>query len=280
MTYLITGGAGQLGTELSLLLENNKSPFIAYNSEEMNILNKKSIEKKISTEKPTVVFHCAAYTAVDKAEDDDKELNWVVNVEGTRNVAEVCKSFDIPFVYVSTDYVFDGQSSDEFKEDDDKHPLNQYGKAKLAGERVVLDTLDKYWIIRTSWVFGEYGNNFVFTMKKLAEKYDELTVIDDQIGRPTWTRTLAEFMLYLVEKNQPFGTYHLSNEGSCSWYEFAKEILKDEPVKVQPIKSKDYPQKAERPKISVMNLDKSKNTGFVIPHWKEALNQFKENIKN
>lgn len=278
VTYLITGGKGQLGTELTHLLETKKLPFISYGSDELNILDRKEVEKVLYKEKPTVVFHCAAYTAVDAAEEN-KDINWQVNVEGTRNVAEVCKELDILFVYISTDYVFDGQSTEEYTEGSPVNPLNEYGKAKLAGEKVVQESLDKYYIIRTSWVFGEYGSNFVYTMKRLAEEHDTLTVINDQRGRPTWTKTLAEFMLHLVQSNQAFGIYHLSNQGSCSWYEFAKEILKDKTVEVTPILTKDYPQKATRPKTVIMNLDKAINTGFKIQSWQEALNEFKGKLK-
>ncbi|GEK88403.1 dTDP-4-dehydrorhamnose reductase [Alkalibacterium putridalgicola] len=279
MKALITGATGQLGQELQKYLTEIKVPYTAYGASEMDILDKDKVEKVISKDKPTVVFHCAAYTAVDKAEEET-ELNWVVNVEGTRHVAETCKNKDIPFVYISTDYVFDGKSEEMYKVDDQPNPINEYGKAKLAGEKVVQETLKKYYIIRTSWVFGEFGSNFVYTMKKLAKDRDELTIISDQIGRPTWTRTLSEFMIHLVETEQEYGTYHLSNEGTCSWYEFAKGILKDEAVAVKPIESKDYPQKAERPMHSVLDLSKSVKTGYDIPHWKKALSDILEKENN
>lgn len=277
--YLITGGTGQLGTELTKLLEYKKLPAISLSSDEMDILDKERVRDVIKKENPTIVFHCAAFTAVDNAEDEQKDLNWQVNVEGTRLVAEVCKELDVTLVYVSTDYVFDGQSNEEYSEESPTNPLNEYGKAKLAGEEVVKNLLDKYYIIRTSWVFGEYGPNFVFTMKKLAKKHDTLTVINDQIGRPTWTKTLAEFMLHLTATNQPFGIYHLSNQESCSWYEFAKAILKEDIVEVKPILTEDYPQKAIRPKTCIMNLNKALKTNFNIPTWQEALEEFENSLK-
>lgn len=279
MKYLVTGGTGQLGTELSQMLETNGESYVSYGSREMNILDKEQVRKIMTKEKPDVVFHCAAYTAVDKAEDD-KEKNWNVNVEGTRNVASLCKELDCVMVYVSTDYVFDGKLTEEYSEEDQTNPLNEYGKAKLAGEKVVQDMLDNYFIVRTSWVFGEHGPNFVYSMKRLAASHDKLTIVDDQLGRPTWTKTLSEFLMHLVETKQAYGIYHLSNSGACSWYEFAREILKDQPADVEPILSKDYPQKAERPKQNILNIEKSQKTGFHIPHWKEALQQFNTETNN
>lgn len=279
MKALITGATGQLGQEVQKYLTEIEVPFTAYSSSEMDILNKKKVDYIINKDQPTVVFHCAAYTAVDKAEDE-KELNWAVNVDGTRHVAETCKSQGIVLVYISTDYVFDGKTDDMYTVDSETNPKNEYGKAKLDGEHVVQETLDKYYIIRTSWVFGEFGSNFVYTMKKLAQERDELTVISDQIGRPTWTRTLAEFMLHVVKTNQDYGIYHLSNEGSCSWFEFAEEILKDETVNVKPVTSDEYPQKAKRPMHSVLDLAKSENTDFSIIHWKDALDTFIKHLNN
>src|SRR5699024_9369244 len=182
------------------------------------------------------------------------------------------------FVYISTDYVYDGESSDEYKESDPLNPINEYGRAKLAGEEEVQKLLNKYYIIRTSWVFGKYGANFFHTMRRLAQNHKQLNVVSDQIGRPTGTNTLAEFMLHLVESKQPFGIYNLSNDGTCSWYEFAQEILKDNQVEIKPILSKDYPQEAKRPKNSVMCIEKAKNTNFEIPHWKTALKQLNDSL--
>lgn len=279
MKALITGANGQLGQEMQKYLEELDISYTAYGSSELNILEEEKVSQTIQADDPTVVFHCAAYTAVDKAEDEGKKKNWAVNVDGTKNVAEACKAADIPFVYISTDYVFDGTSPDMYSVNDQPNPINEYGKAKLAGEQVVQETLEDYYIIRTSWVFGEFGQNFVYTMKRLAGQHDELTVISDQIGRPTWTRTLVEFMVYLVQTKQEYGIYHLSNNGECSWYDFAVEILKDESVSVRPIESKDYPQKAARPMHSVMELSKSASTGYKIIRWQEALNRFLKSIE-
>ena len=179
-------------------------------------------------------------------------------------------------IYISTDYVFDGLIDEgEYTVDSPTNPQNEYGKAKLAGEQVIQELLTQYYIIRTSWVFGQYGSNFVYTMQKLAESRKTLTIVSDQVGRPTWTRTLAEFMQFIMEKEAPYGVYHLSNEGSCSWYEFAKEILKENTdVEVLPVTSEELPQKATRPKRSIMDLSKSKELGFEIISWGEALSQF------
>lgn len=271
---LITGTNGQLGTELRNLLDERGVAYDAFDAKDMDITDQQAVDAKFDALKPAVVYHCAAYTAVDKAEDEGKQVNWRVNEDGTRNVAAAAKRVGAKLVYISTDYVFDGTNSDEYQVDDPTNPKNEYGKAKLAGERAVKEKTDDYYIIRTSWVFGKYGKNFVYTMLRLAKDHDKLTVVDDQFGRPTWTRTLAEFMTYLVDHEEPFGTYQLSNENSCSWYEFAKEILKDQDVEVAPVPSEAYPQKAYRPRHSIMSLSKAEETGFEIISWQEALAKF------
>lgn len=271
---LITGTNGQLGTELRNLLDERGVAYDAFDAKYMDITDQQAVDAKFDALKPAVVYHCAAYTAVDKAEDEGKQVNWRVNEDGTRNVAAAAKRVGAKLVYISTDYVFDGTNSDEYQVDDPTNPKNEYGKAKLAGERAVKEKTDDYYIIRTSWVFGKYGKNFVYTMLRLAKDHDKLTVVDDQFGRPTWTRTLAEFMTYLVDHEEPFGTYQLSNENSCSWYEFAKEILKDQDVEVAPVPSEAYPQKAYRPRHSIMSLSKAEETGFEIISWQEALAKF------
>ena len=269
---LLTGGNGQLGTELRHLLDEKGLNYVSTDAQEMDITDEKATLAFIQELKPTVIYHCAAYTAVDKAEDEGKELDEKINVNGTENVAKAAKAVGAKFVYISTDYVFDGTKKEGvYKEKDKPNPQNEYGRTKLLGEQAVKDLLDEYFIIRTSWVFGKYGHNFVYTMKRLAQTHPRLTVVDDQYGRPTWTRTLAEFMVYIIENNADYGIYHLSNDNSCSWYEFAKEILKETDVEVAPVTSAEYPQKAKRPQYSVLDLTKAKNTGFVIPTWEEAL---------
>lgn len=272
MRYLITGGKGQLGQEVTNLLSEQNKSFTSYDSKALNIVNNETVNEVFEKEKPTVVFHCAAYTAVDKAEEDTK-TNWDVNVEGTRHIVEACKKYGALLVFISTDYVFDGTSKAEYKEMDQPNPQNEYGKAKLAAEQLIEEGLEQYYIIRTSWVFGEFGNNFVYTMKRLAKDKEKLTIVSDQIGRPTWTRTLAEFMLHVTDTLPDYGVYHLSNNGECSWYEFAEVILKNEPIIVEPIPSKDFPQKAKRPMHSVLNLEKTIKTGFKPEHWETALSK-------
>lgn len=274
---LITGGHGQLGTELRHLLDEKKLEYLSTDADQLDITDKEGTYKFITDMKPEIIYHCAAYTAVDKAEDEGKELDEKINVEGTRNVAEAAKAAGATLIYISTDYVFDGKKKEGmYQVDDTTNPLSEYGRTKLLGEKAVQETMDDYYIIRTSWVFGIYGHNFIYTMQKLAKTHDRLTVVNDQFGRPTWTRTLAEFMVFVVEKKAPFGIYHLSNENSCSWYEFAKEILKDTDVEVAPVTSEEYPQKATRPQYSIMDLSKAKGLGFEIPTWQEALNSFLE----
>ena len=277
---LITGGNGQLGTELRHLLDEQGIEYVSTDSTELDITDADSTLAKVKEIQPSVIYHCAAYTAVDKAEDEGKELDEKVNVDGTRHVAEAAKAVGATLVYVSTDYIFDGTKKEGvYAIDDQPNPLNEYGRTKLLGEQAVQEILDDYYIIRTSWVFGQYGHNFVFTMQKLAETRDQLTVVDDQFGRPTWTRTLAEFMAFVIAEKAPFGVYHLSNQNSCSWYQFAKEILKDTEVEVLPVDSTQFPQKAQRPQYSVMDLSKTEALGFKIPTWQEALAQMLENVQ-
>lgn len=218
----------------------------------------------------------AAYTKVDLAEDEGHELNWQVNVNGTKNIADAAELHDAKLVAVSTDYVFDGTNGEDYLETDPVNPKNAYGRAKLAGELAVTESHANAYIVRTSWVFGEFGNNFVYTMQRLAATHPKLTVVNDQLGRPTWTRTLAEFMLHLVNVQAAYGTYHLSNDGTATWFDFAREILKDTDVEVAPVTSEEFPKKAYRPKHSVMSLDKAKATGFEILNWREALEMFLE----
>ncbi|WP_265458409.1 dTDP-4-dehydrorhamnose reductase [Enterococcus sp. HY326] len=274
---LITGGNGQLGTELRHLLDEQKVDYISTDAAEMDITDAKATMAKVKEVQPSLIYHCAAYTAVDKAEDEGKELDELINVTGTKNVAAAAKAVGATLVYISTDYVFDGtKKGGMYQENDATNPQSEYGRTKLLGEQAVQEIMEDYYIVRTSWVFGIYGHNFVYTMQKLAETRDTLTVVNDQYGRPTWTRTLAEFITFLNANAAPFGIYHLSNENSCSWFEFATEILKDTNVKVLPVTSEEYPQKAKRPQYSVMDLSKAEALGFKIPTWQEALAQFLE----
>ena len=275
---MITGIKGQLGTELSKLLDEKHLEYDGFDAKDLDITDRDWVSKKVNELKPEVIFHCAAYTSVDNAEDDGKDINWKVNVNGTKNVADAAAEVGATLVYISTDYVFDGTNEGQYNVDDATNPQNEYGLAKLAGELAVKSASENYYIIRTSWVFGEFGKNFVFTMQNLAESHDQLTVVNDQTGRPTWTRTLAEFMTYLVENTSDHGTYHLSNDNEATWFDFATEILKDTKTEVVPVDSSAFKQKAHRPEHSVMNLDKAKATGFKIPTWQQALAEFTSSL--
>ena len=275
---LITGSNGQLGTELRYLLDERNEEYVAVDVAEMDITDAAKVDQVFAQVKPSLVYHCAAYTAVDAAEDEGKELDYAINVTGTENIAKAAAKYGASLVYISTDYVFDGQKpvGQEWLETDEPDPQTEYGRTKRLGEKAVEKYLDHYYIIRTAWVFGNYGKNFVFTMQNLAKTHPKLTVVNDQHGRPTWTRTLAEFMTYVTENQKDFGYYHLSNDATedTTWYDFAKEILKDTDVEVAPVDSSQFPAKAKRPLNSTMSLAKAKATGFVIPTWQEALQEF------
>ncbi|MDE3294314.1 dTDP-4-dehydrorhamnose reductase [Lacticaseibacillus rhamnosus] len=274
MKILITGAQGQLGTELRHLLDARGITYRATDAKDLDITNEAAVNQYFADYQPDLVYHCAAYTAVDKAEDEAKALNQLVNVDGTRNLAKAAAKVDATLVYISTDYVFDGDSKEIYTVDDQPAPRNEYGRAKYEGEQQMQKYLKKYYIIRTSWVFGEYGHNFVYTMLNLAKTHQELTVVDDQYGRPSWTKTLAEFMTFAVDQHLDYGIYHLSNDNSCNWYEFASAILADKDVTVKPVSSAEYPQKAWRPRHSILDLSKTKATGFKIPTWQDALKDF------
>lgn len=275
---LITGSNGQLGTELRYLLDERSVDYVAVDVAEMDITNATKVEEVFAQVKPSLVYHCAAYTVVDAAEEEGKALNEAINVAGTEHIAKACERYGATLVYISTDYVFDGQkpAGQEWLETDTPDPQTAYGRAKRLGELAVERYTKQFYIIRTAWVFGHYGKNFVFTMQNLAKTHSRLTVVNDQHGRPTWTRTLAEFMCHLADNRKPYGYYHLSNDAKedTTWYDFAREILKETAVEVVPVDSSAFPAKAKRPFNSTMNLDKAKATGFVIPTWQEALEAF------
>lgn len=275
---LITGSNGQLGTELRYLLDERSVDYVAVDVAEMDITNATKVEEVFAQVKPSLVYHCAAYTAVDAAEEEGKALNEAINVAGTEHIAKACERYGATLVYISTDYVFDGKkpAGQEWLETDTPDPQTAYGRAKRLGEQAVERYTKQFYIIRTAWVFGHYGKNFVFTMQNLAKTHSRLTVVNDQHGRPTWTRTLAEFMCHLADNRKPYGYYHLSNDAKedTTWYDFAREILKETAVEVVPVDSSAFPAKAKRPFNSTMNLDKAKATGFVIPTWQEALEAF------
>lgn len=274
MKILVTGFKGQLGYDIVKEAKNRGIEACGVDIEDMDITDQESVEKVITNGNYDAVVHCAAYTAVDRAEEEN-EVCYLVNVLGTKYIANVCKKLDIPMMYFSTDYVFNGEGENFFEVDDQKQPLSVYGKTKYEGELAVLE-LVKHFIIRISWVFGINGNNFIKTMLKLSETRNELNVVCDQIGSPTYTFDLAKLVLDMIVSDK-YGTYHATNEGICSWHEFASEIFKQAGIemKVNAITSDQYPQKAKRPKNSRMSKEALKNAGFdLLPTWQDALSRY------
>ena len=280
MKVLVTGVKGQLGYDVVKELEKREIEAVGVDIEEMDITDADCVNRVIREAAPDAVIHCAAYTAVDAAEDNE-ELCRKVNAEGPRNIAGVCKELDIKMIYISTDYVFDGKGERPWEPEDERHPLNVYGQTKYEGELAVQNTLEKYFIVRIAWVFGVNGKNFIKTMLRLAETHDHLTVVNDQYGSPTYTYDLARLLVDMV-LTEKYGVYHATNEGICTWYEFACEIFKQAgiTIEVTPVSSKEYPAKAKRPENSRMSKDKLEANGFVrLPSWQDALKRYLEAIK-
>lgn len=298
MKYFVTGVAGQLGHDV--MNELNKRGYVGVGTDlapeyagiqddsyvttaeyvSLDITNNDEVQKIIEMVDPDVIVHCAAWTAVDAAEDEDKQAKVrAINVDGTQNIANAAKKIDAKMVYLSTDYVFDGQGKKPWKPDcKDYKPLNVYGQTKLDGELAVANTLDKYFIVRIAWVFGVNGANFIKTMLKLAENHDELTVVSDQIGTPTYTYDLARLLVDMTETDK-YGYYHATNEGGyISWADFAKEIFKQsgKNVKVTPVTTAEYGvSKAARPFNSRLDKSKLVENGFdPLPTWQDALSRY------
>jgi dTDP-4-dehydrorhamnose reductase len=276
MRVLVTGANGQLGYDVIERLKKLNIEHIGVNRENFDLTNEEQTKSFILNYGPDVVIHCAAYTAVDKAEDE-RDLCHAVNVLGTRYIAQACKELDAKMVYISTDYVFDGEKEEPYEVTDTPNPVNYYGLTKYLGEQEVQKNLDKFFIVRTSWVFGKNGNNFVKTMLKLGQERKEIKVVCDQVGSPTYTYDLAKFLCDMIQTDN-YGIYHATNEGYCSWYEFACEIFKIagmDDVKVIPIKSEEYPTNAVRPKYSKLSKNELKLKGFsTLPGWKDALKRY------
>lgn len=286
MRILVTGCKGQLGYDVVKELTARGDTPIAVDIEEMDITDAAAVDKFITESKAKAVIHCAAYTAVDNAEDN-VDLCRKVNRDGTQNIANVCKKLDIKMIYISTDYVFDGNGENFWEPDEERNPLNVYGLTKYEGELAVENTLDKYYIVRISWVFGLNGKNFVKTMLNLGKTHDKLTVVCDQIGSPTYTVDLATLLADMVHSDK-YGRYHATNEGICSWYDFTCEIMKQaaeyddayKNVEVSPVSSDAYPAKAKRPSNSRMSKDKLEQNGFRrLPKWQDALSRYLEELK-
>lgn len=276
MRVLVTGAKGQLGTDLMNELNRQGLEAIGVDIEEMDITDAESCRRVISRENPDAVIHCAAYTAVDAAEDN-VELCSRINGQGTRNVAQACRDQGIKLMYISTDYVFDGQGTRPWEPDDPRDPLNVYGETKYQGELAVEELLDQYFTVRIAWVFGLAGKNFIKTMLRLGQERGAVSVVDDQIGSPTYTYDLARLLVDMIQTDR-YGRYHATNEGICSWYEFACEIFRQagmDQVQVTPVSSQQFAAKAKRPSNSRMSKEKLSDNGFVrLPDWKDALGRY------
>ena len=272
---LITGILGQLGYDLSKELTKRGVEFIAPSLEELELTTEDGAKNFIFDKKPDAVVHCAAYTAVDKAESE-AELAITVNGMGTRWIAEACREIGAKMIYISTDYVFGGDGHTPYEIHDEKKPVNVYGRSKLLGEDAVSMILKKYFIVRTSWVFGINGNNFIKTMLRLAETHKKLNVVNDQIGSPTYTVDLAKLLADMVE-TEKYGIYHATNEGFCSWAEFAREIFTEAgvDVEVDGIPTIEYPTPARRPFNSRLSKKSLDEAGFErLPTWQDALKRY------
>lgn len=275
MKILVTGVNGQLGYDVVRKGLELGLDITGIGRKELDITKEEDVQAFINDLKPTVIIHCAAYTAVDKAEDD-KDTCWNVNVNGTQYLASAAKAVNAKFIYISTDYVFDGKGESPFSENDSPFPVGTYGLTKYEGEKKVQTIIDEHFIVRISWVFGVNGNNFINTMLKLSESRNELNVVGDQIGSPTYTYDLAELLLDMIQ-SEKYGIYHASNDGFCSWAEFAEEVFKQVGIdmKVNSISTEEYPTKAIRPKNSRMSKVKLLSNGFgLLPSWQDATKRY------
>ena len=279
MKILVTGVKGQLGYDIVNECKNRNIEAIGVDVEEMDITDAKKVEEVIKSGNYDAVVHCAAWTAVDKAEDEIEACT-KVNVDGTKNIANVCKELNISMMYFSTDYVFDGQGNQPWHEYDKVNPLNVYGQTKYEGELAV-EALEKHFIVRIAWVFGVNGNNFIKTMLRLGKERGAVSVVDDQIGSPTYTYDLSKLVVDMIQTDK-YGTYHATNEGLCSWYEFACEIFKQAKldVEVTPVDSSAFPAKAKRPNNSRMSKEMLDKNGFKrLPLWQDALSRYLKELE-
>jgi len=273
---LVTGSKGQLGQSIQSYSEDlfKDIEFTFVDIDTLDITNKKSIKKFFKKHTFSHVINCAAYTAVDKAEEEQK-LSRKVNFKGVKRLAKACLKYNITLIHISTDFVFDGNSDRPYNEEDQTNPLSVYGVSKLKGEEAITKILDKYFIVRTSWLYSEFGNNFVKTMLRLAETKKEISVVNDQIGTPTYAKDLAFFLLKLIrDRKEDYGIYHYSNIGEISWYDFAKSIFKlsNNKIKVNPIPSSEFPTLATRPTYSTLSKQKIITTfNYKIHNWKDSL---------
>ncbi len=275
MKILVTGVNGQLGYDVMKVLAERGIEGKGVDIADFDLTDKDAVSRSISDYAPDAVIHCAAYTAVDKSEDF-KDVCYAVNVTGTENVALACRDIGAKMMYISTDYVFNGEGETPFEVSDAKAPKGQYGLTKSLGEEQVKKWVSKYFIVRTAWVFGINGNNFVKTMVRLGKERDELTVVSDQFGSPTYTPDLAVLLVDMIVSDK-YGTYHATNEGYCSWYDFASAIMTEAGLKahVRPVSSEEYAAKAVRPKNSRLSKKSLDEAGFNrLPVWQDALKRY------
>ncbi len=275
MKVLVTGANGQLGYDVVKELQKQNIECYGASRQDFDIVDFEATENFIKNYMPDAVIHCAAYTAVDKAEDE-QGLCYLVNASATENIAEICKKINAKMLYISTDYVFDGTKNGFYEVDDKPNPINVYGKTKLLGEQAVQKILDKYFIVRISWVFGEHGNNFVKTMLRLGKGRKEISVVADQYGSPTYTADLASLLVEMIQTDK-YGIYHATNEGVCTWAEFAEEIFKiaGMNVKVNHITTAEYSSRTKRPMNSrlskkILLVQKFKLLNF----WQNSLKRY------
>lgn len=283
MKVLVTGVKGQLGYDVMNELAKRGIEGIGVDVDEMDITDAAACQRVITQAKPDAVIHCAAYTAVDVAEEQEA-LCRRVNGEGTRNIAEVCRDLDLKMMYISTDYVFNGQGERPWEPDDKREPLNAYGRSKYEGELAVEELVKKFFTVRIAWVFGVNGKNFIKTMLRLGKERGAVSVVADQVGSPTYTYDLARLLVDMIQ-TEKYGRYHATNEGLCSWYEFAVEIFKQAgmEVEVTPVSTKEYtaqyPNQAKRPMNSRISKVKLSENGFErLPSWQDALSRYLKEI--
>lgn len=275
MVILVTGASGQLGQSLQFIApKHSDCQFIFASSQDLDITNHERVQSFFDTNKIDFCINAAAYTAVDKAETEIEKAT-AINVDGPKYLAQVCQKSGTTLLHISTDFVFDGTNEKPYLETDQTNPIGVYGQTKLDGEQEVIKSCQKHFIIRTSWVYSQFGNNFMKTMLRLAQDRNELNVVADQIGTPTNSVDLAEVIMTIVKsENKQYGVYNFSNEGICSWYDFAREIftINNIAIKVNPIPTEAYPTPAQRPKYSVLDKSKIKSTfNIEIKNWQVAL---------
>ena len=284
MVVLVTGASGQLGQAIQFIAKNHSEiKFVFCSSSDLDISNKENCQTVFQKTKPDYCINTAAYTAVDKAESERDKAE-LINVLGSKNIAEVCNNFDVKLIHISTDFVFDGSNDKPYTETQITNPKGVYGQTKLDGEKAIQQVFSKYYIIRTSWVYSQFGNNFMKTMLRLASERTALSVVNDQIGTPTNAVDLAEALVQIIlfanqqPKKDNYGIYNFSNEGECSWYDFAKKIFEINNVSIDlsAIPTEQFPTPAQRPKYSVLDKSKIKTTfGITIKTWEESLKSIK-----